>query len=155
VSKINLLAACFLCILGALFGGMVGYNIKECPQYAKSNTVDTLIVTSKAVHDTIRLTSKQISVRVDTVKVYAQVFGDSLRDTTTCYTFQRVEPDGAEIKVGVCADSLPKRPINLFADIQYKAPPCSSKTIFRVASAGIIAGLIYTQAKKCWNQAKK
>lgn len=52
------------------------------------------------------------------------------KDTATCYTYSKTEPDGAQIKASVCSDSLPLHITGLQGDIDYIGPTVTTREIW-------------------------
>lgn len=99
--------------MGLFFGYIMGK--RSCPEIITDTETTSIVITE---HDTLRCTIPQVEIRYDSIFIR-----EGTGDTTTCYAFEKDYEDGAHIGVGICSDSLPPKPADLQANIDYQAPP--------------------------------
>ena len=132
-TKILVIAGIAFMLIGLMIGVPIGKGCTKCPEI-KIGTETTLV--QVIVHDTVRVEktgSKDIVVGKKVVNKVDPVSSDILtQDTTTCYSFEEDQEDGAYTKCEVCSDSLPVSSESVSGVIRYRAPTESLRTISRV-----------------------
>jgi hypothetical protein len=124
-------------IVGLFLGDIIVKQSFHCPEVHAG--IETTFITT-IIHDTIRTekTRKEIQVSriIDMVLIKDSSDTSKLlpkEDTSTCYSFDSHEKDGAYIKADICSDSFTIiKPLDLKATIFYQAAPDTLRKIFRV-----------------------
>jgi len=130
-------------LLLIVLGIFIGQKTAKCP---KITIGQEIIIDSVIVHDTI-ISKKQFNDIKAEIKIIKQINKDTLNDsiaitenndTTTCFSIEEIENDGANIKASICSDSFKLKPSDLHGEIIYQAAPDSIKIISRVDTVAII-----------------
>jgi len=106
------------------------------PTLVQGRETTTVTIT---LRDTVRDTIDREKIVVRQVPKIIYVYDSTaskesiIQDTSTCYSFEQTEKDGAYIRAEMCSDSLPKKkPLDLIGSIVYRGAPDTSKSTFRV-----------------------
>ena len=143
---IQIISGILLLILLIGLGFFIGQKTKQCPEIkiGKETTFISIIVhdtvLSKKNNNDIKVV-KEIKTVIKTDTLHDTIVTlkkDTVSDTSTCFSFDEIESDGAYIKATICSDSFKIKPDDLYGEILYKAAPDTFKQINRIDTVSIV-----------------